>query len=408
MKRSEVGSLKQALLLAFSQVLIILYGTLLPLQFVLTRTRAFEWHLGLIRQTGDWIINILFFIPLGFSLMWTAKLLGKRAGASLVVITLSGAALSFTVEYLQLFLPTRGSCLRDIIANTLGATVGAYLFERSGGRVLHYFALLREFCGRINPVVWLCLLICYLALVISGAGYLKHQAKLSNWSDGYFLTLGNEHRGGRPWLGSVTEFHIWNRALAPAETAELLKVQTPVLDQSLVASYMLTKSLQDRSMNLPNLGWRGDARAIASGGLQLNNQRWLESEAVAATLSQKIKETNQFTISLNLKFGSAIQYGPARILSFSNDSGRRNFTIGQIGTDLVLRLRTPLTGENGRYPQLVIEDVFIDNNPHQIVITYDSRLLRLYIDDVTRSYHYDFGPEATIFRRFASIEEEIF
>lgn len=408
MNSSDHLSLKHAVFAVFLSVMTILYGTLLPMQFNFAENRVFDWKMSFAVQARDWVGNIFFFMPLGFSLMWAVAKLGRRSRIFLVLITLFGAVFSFTVEYLQLFLPTRGSSLRDIIANTLGTALGSALLIWRGDWILHQLSRFRTFAYQLNPLVWGILLVCYLGIVISGAVYLRNQAKLSGWRDDYFLLLGNEHTGGRAWRGSVTEFHIWNRTLSPDEIADALKRQTPRLDQSLIASYLLTKSLQDRSMNLPNLCWKGEPDAAVKDGLKLGDRHWLESENGAAALAQKLKETNQFTISLDLTSGSLVQYGPARILSFSADPGYRNFMVGQAGPDLILRLRTPVTGENGRSPQLNAENVLVDSNPHQIVITYDGQVVRLYIDNLSRAYHYDLGPESLLFRRFAPMEEEHF
>jgi glycopeptide antibiotics resistance protein len=67
--------------------------------------------------------NIVGFIPFGFCFYayLAAGLPVKRA--TLVTVAL-GAAVSFTIEILQAFLPTRDSGTTDIITNTLGSWVG--------------------------------------------------------------------------------------------------------------------------------------------------------------------------------------------------------------------------------------------------------------------------------------------
>ena len=88
----------------------------------------------------DLSFNVLGFLPLGFFL---APVAGERmrAGWAVLVITLFGALLSFGLETLQNFLPTRVASNVDLGCNTAGAFLGALagviwgprVFARRGG-----------------------------------------------------------------------------------------------------------------------------------------------------------------------------------------------------------------------------------------------------------------------------------
>jgi glycopeptide antibiotics resistance protein len=67
--------------------------------------------------------NIGFFIPLGFFIPFLSK---KIASAWKVI--LMGCGFSLFIEICQLFMPTRGSDIDDIILNTLGTALGYLLF----------------------------------------------------------------------------------------------------------------------------------------------------------------------------------------------------------------------------------------------------------------------------------------
>ena len=69
-------------------------------------------------------------------------------------------------------------------------------------------------------------------------------------------------------------------------------------------------------------------------------------------------------------------------ISVSSDVGERNLTLGQAGTSLIFRVRTPLTGDNADYIQATVPDVFTDNNPHKIIITYTNSVLQVYVDNL--------------------------
>jgi hypothetical protein len=76
----------------------------------------------------------------------------------------------------------------------------------------------------------------------------------------------------------------------------------------------------------------------------------------------------------------ADQSGPARIVSLSESTSERNLTLGQQGDDLVIRLRNPMTGLNGTWPELYARGIFATSEPRQIVVTYTGNALRLAID----------------------------
>jgi glycopeptide antibiotics resistance protein len=67
--------------------------------------------------------NIGFFMPLGFFTPFLSK---KYAVAWKVI--LFGCGVSLFVEICQLFMPTRGSDIDDVILNTAGTALGFLLF----------------------------------------------------------------------------------------------------------------------------------------------------------------------------------------------------------------------------------------------------------------------------------------
>jgi glycopeptide antibiotics resistance protein len=77
---------------------------------------------------NDIALNIVGFIPVGFVFMAYFSTLRRMRWPSLNVICI-GFALSFTIEALQRFLPTRDSGMTDLVTNTAGTIVGVALYH---------------------------------------------------------------------------------------------------------------------------------------------------------------------------------------------------------------------------------------------------------------------------------------
>lgn len=75
---------------------------------------------------NDALWNVIGFIPFGFALCGYLSLAG-RARSAIWITVLSGGLTSLAIEILQGYLPHRGSGITDVITNTCGAVIGAYL-----------------------------------------------------------------------------------------------------------------------------------------------------------------------------------------------------------------------------------------------------------------------------------------
>jgi VanZ family protein len=79
-------------------------------------------------ELRDILINIVGFIPFGFLLFaYLSWHTWWNRAAFLTILT--GAAMSLTIEVLQVFIPARSSGITDIITNTLGTFLGVLLFR---------------------------------------------------------------------------------------------------------------------------------------------------------------------------------------------------------------------------------------------------------------------------------------
>lgn len=120
---------------------------------------------------------------------------------------------------------------------------------------------------------------------------------------------------------------------------------------------------------------RNAAVALPDGGLMFNGVGIARSEQVPRWVPAAIA-SGRLQIDLRVRPFASRQAGPARIVTLSPDPKSRNFTVGQDGDALILRLRTPWSTDNGT-PAVLVPRVFatgtwvevrIDVRPGQLKI----------------------------------------
>ena len=126
-------------LIAFVYGLLIVYGSLYPFSGWIARDDPFAFlHQSLFARVPipDLLTNLLAYVPLGLT---TYLALGRRwpAWVRVFAMTALGFFLSFSMEALQAYVPSRVSSLSDLAANTLGTLTGAF-----AGRILSADSLL--------------------------------------------------------------------------------------------------------------------------------------------------------------------------------------------------------------------------------------------------------------------------
>lgn len=114
---------------------------------------------------------------------------------------------------------------------------------------------------------------------------------------------------------------------------------------------------------------RGRCSDPADGPLALAHGSFVVGGDAAAQITTACRASNELTIEAVFTPKSDKARGPSRIVSLSTDSGSRNFTLGQEGDRLVLRLRTTETGENGTDPEVSLVRL-VPGRRHHVVVTY--------------------------------------
>jgi len=128
--------------------------------------------------------------------------------------------------------------------------------------------------------------------------------------------------------------------------------------------------------NPNNVSW------IPGGGLSVN-----ASTIISATVDTKLfaacTASNEITIETWIESANTSQSGPARMVTYSESSKRRNFTLGPHHSTFHARVRTTTAGSNGTHPTVKTNDGVVETTLAHIVYTRDATgVAKIYKDGV--------------------------
>ena len=121
-----------------------------------------------------------------------------------------------------------------------------------------------------------------------------------------------------------------------------------------------------------------------SATFNLENELEFQSRGIALTsqapswLPTAIA-TSSLQVLLEVRSSSSSQTGPARIFTISSDPYARNLTVGQEDQNLIVRMRSPFTDDNG-IPEHVIEDVFEMVEWHKIELKITTKVFKIQVN----------------------------
>ncbi len=120
------------------------------------------------------------------------------------------------------------------------------------------------------------------------------------------------------------------------------------------------------------------------GSLEVTGVNVIRTEKPASKIFESIRRSGQLTLEVWIQPANTKQNGPARIVTLSQNSNERNFTIGQEGDKLDVRLRTTKTSTNGM-PSLSSDPKTLGTKLIHVVYTRDrSGNAKLYLDGKLR------------------------
>lgn len=151
--------------LAFLFVVIAAYGSWVPFHTrSLTVLNAWEMVRAVplfeftYSDRSDWATNVLLFVPIGFCCLAACAADSRNQKSTLVAIPVIIAgclALSFVIEFVQLWLPRRVFSQNDLAAQTIGTVIGVIAWLTAGQAITDW---VRSYTGDAGPkrqVDWL-------------------------------------------------------------------------------------------------------------------------------------------------------------------------------------------------------------------------------------------------------------
>ncbi|MGD8613385.1 MAG: hypothetical protein PVI93_20380, partial [Desulfobacterales bacterium] len=209
----------------------------------------------------------------------------------------------------------------------------------------------------------------------------------SNWDNGMPLALASELTGDRPWLGEYYLVAIYSRALNASEVRQnfmaseaLPNTDARVAHYTFEEGYDSATVYDEEDFGGPLDLTIADPQAVLwidGGGLTITSDNLVASDGPAKKVIYWCRQNNAITIEAWVAPITNELYGPARIVTLSENPYSRNLTLGQglwgsQPRDLYdVRLRTTTTGLNGM-PSLSSPAGSLTAALTHVVYTYDS------------------------------------
>ncbi|MBX9789747.1 MAG: VanZ family protein [Pirellulales bacterium] len=132
---------------AVGYLTLAVYGSLVPLAY-----RALGWNEALTRfaeirylnlgieSRSDWVANILLFVPLAWLTMGALCVDRSLIWAALcaIVVAVTCHLLSWSIEFVQLYFPARTASVNDVVAESIGGTIGCVAWLVSGQAISNW------------------------------------------------------------------------------------------------------------------------------------------------------------------------------------------------------------------------------------------------------------------------------
>lgn len=368
----------------FAALAGILFLTLYPFEFSLHTSLApgrLPLFLGTANKGGgvlDVALNVLLFVPFGFGFAAKLPTRGKSWVSRLLLAWIAGAVLSYSIEFLQIYIPARDSGWEDVFSNSSGAALGWILFELIGrGTSLALSHVEHVIQAWLRP--WrACLLIgvCFVAWLLCATD-LQKKSHFETWSQDSFLVFGNDATGRRPWNGKLFQIQIWDRAVSPISGKSLKDGNSASSVDAPTAAFDF--SFMPPSQDGARLKIPFSSGFVAQGNNSQNplgRGLSLASSRPVSDLTSDLKRTNQFSIRV-LFVPDNLANSNGRIVSISSPSGISSLFLGQDNSTLFFWFRNELSVKR---PALAweISKLLAPGQTADLLFSFDGSDVRLY------------------------------
>ncbi len=352
----------------------------------------------------DFFLNVLLFVPFGFGLSAQFRKRGVSNGRVLFLAFAAGAITSYSVEFLQFYIPVRNAAWDDVVSNTLGAVCGFVLFHQSSETLLNPLSAWEE---RVEE--WFSLrravffLAAYLGFFFLLSVPLQKETGLSNWDPDVPLFVGSDGTARHAWKGQIAKLQMWDRALSEESARKLTAGEAlPGAETGLVADYELSGAppFEDQQKSLPALLWISSSPPADSHVLELNGSSWLGTKASVTKLTRDLQRTNQFTLRAVCTSADSAEL-EQYIVYISQVYGTPDLTLRRDGPDLAFWFRNPVSLHRS-FLTWRVRGVFTNGQPHDILVTSDGSNVSLYVDG-KRLRNYHLSPGAALAHKFTRV-----
>jgi VanZ family protein len=376
----------------------------------------------------DFVVNVVFFIPMGVLLYCACKSPHKSSVATILLAAVVGSALSFAIELGQVFF-ARFPAASDVFANTLGSTTGAFAASFCPIRVHRSFE--RMWDKVVTSKVSLAIIVMYGTIPLVLSVVESPWPNFWTWNSKFSFQIGNEATLHYPWLGQIYRVAIYTRALSTPEIVHhyQLGFSTDTADRlakdGLVALYTFAPGEGATVHDVSTFGApldldvapRSHVRWLhASNGVEIVRPAIIQSRGPATKLADAFRGGAALTVETWITPGNLTQRGPARIVSFASGRSvfilrgtKENFMLGQEGVKGIFQLRTLLSGRGGS-PESLQTREGLTRQPLHLVATYIRGIERFFVNgqqtamlDITKDVIIAFGARKTSITQIAYI-----